>query len=104
MTTTSVFVKPAGVESFAMRRREQNKADKQQRLEAAGLAGFLRDGYERASIERIAAEADVARGTFYLYFADKETLFAALIDRFALPLLAAMTEAQAALSRCETPE
>jgi AcrR family transcriptional regulator len=82
-------------------RREQNKASKQERLEAAGLAAFLADGYVGASVERIAAAAEVARGTFYLYFKDKEALFVALLDRFFLPLLEAVTEARDALSRCE---
>ena len=47
-----------------MGRRERNKEDKQRRLEAAGLAAFLEDGFTGASVERIAEAADVARGTF----------------------------------------
>lgn len=83
-----------------MGRRERNKEDKQRRLEEAGLRAFLADGYAGASVERIAADADVARGTFYLYFRDKEALFAALMERFFTPLLDVVRRARDALARC----
>lgn len=81
-----------------MGRRETNKADKLRRIEGAGLAIFLRDGYAVASVEDIAASADVARGTFYLYFKNKEVLFAHLVARAFVPLQGAIHAAQAALS------
>lgn len=84
-----------------MGRRERNKEDKQRRLEAAGLAGFLEDGFTGASVERIAEAADVARGTFYLYFRDKESLFTLLLDRLFAPLLERVREARAALAACD---
>ena len=67
-------------------RREDNKLQKRERLEAAGLAHFEELGYDRASIEQISAAADVARGTFYLYFSDKHALFSALCDRWYVPV------------------
>lgn len=36
---------------------------------------FLRDGFERASVDDIAREADVSKATLYSYFADKRLLF-----------------------------
>jgi AcrR family transcriptional regulator len=84
--------------------REQKKADKQRRLEDAGLAEFLAEGYTGASIEKIAAAADVARGTFYLYFPDKRALFAALLARFLDPCIDALEEARAALAECRDAE
>ena len=87
-----------------MGRRERNKEDKQRRLEAAGLAAFLEEGYTGASVERIAEAADVARGTFYLYFRDKEALFSTLLDRLFVPLLEAVARARDALAACpDTP-
>lgn len=83
-----------------MGRRERNKEDKQRRLEEAGFRAFLDDGYAGASVERIAADADVARGTFYLYFRDKEALFVALMGRFFTPLLDAVARARDALAVC----
>jgi AcrR family transcriptional regulator len=47
-----------------------------------GAAGvFARDGYEGASMSRIAGEAGVSKGTLYNYFAGKAELFAAYVQR-----------------------
>lgn len=40
---------------------------------------FEADGYEGASISRIVTEADVSRGTFYLYFETKQDVFSELV-------------------------
>lgn len=69
-----------------MGRREEKKLEKRRRLEREGLSLFLLQGYDRASIEAIATASDVARGTFYLYYPDKLSLFAALIQRWFGPL------------------
>lgn len=42
---------------------------------------FARDGYEGASMSRIAAEAGVSKGTLYNYFAGKAELFSAHLRR-----------------------
>lgn len=83
-----------------MGRREANKADKRERLLAAGLRAFRADGYATGSVERIVADAGVARGTFYLYFRDKEALFAALVARIFDPLDAHLVATRAALAAC----
>src|SRR5690606_30893291 len=43
---------------------------------------FLEKGIAATSIDEIAAAAEVAKGTFYLYFASKEALLAAIQERF----------------------
>ena len=43
---------------------------------------FARKGYRRAAISDIVARADVARGTFYLYFDSKEQIFLAIVEDF----------------------
>jgi TetR/AcrR family transcriptional regulator, mexJK operon transcriptional repressor len=48
-------------------------------LDAAGTV-FLRDGFARASIDVIAAEAKVSKQTVYNHFGDKERLFTAMTD------------------------
>lgn len=48
-------------------------------LDAAILV-FLREGYERASVDVIAEAAGVAKQTVYNHFGDKERLFLAAID------------------------
>ena len=69
-----------------MGRREEKKQEKRQRLEQSALQLFDQLGYDRASIELIASAADVARGTYYLYFPDKLALFSALNDRWYVPM------------------
>ena len=52
------------------------------RLILAGAATiFARDGYEGASMARIAAQAGVSKGTLYNYFDGKAEMFAALISQ-----------------------
>lgn len=48
------------------------------RLMDAAIAVFARAGIEAASVNEIAAEADVANGTFYNHFRDKDELVAAV--------------------------
>jgi AcrR family transcriptional regulator len=48
---------------------------------------FLEYGVGPTTIEQITAGAEVAKGTFYLYFTSKEDVLAALGDRFAQELL-----------------
>ncbi|GAC1536624.1 MAG: TetR/AcrR family transcriptional regulator [Polyangiales bacterium] len=43
---------------------------------------FARKGYHQAKIDDIVAAAGVARGTFYLYFHDKRSIFEELVNRF----------------------
>jgi AcrR family transcriptional regulator len=40
---------------------------------------FGQDGYERASVDRIAASAGVSKATVYRHFKDKQTLFIAVV-------------------------
>ncbi len=71
---------------IAQAQREQIRGD----LIRAGLALFQRRGFAATTVEAIAADAGVAKGTFYNYFSTKEDL--------ALAALAPMLrDAQAAL-------
>ncbi len=49
-------------------------------LEAAAQV-LLREGYARATTNRIAERAGVSVGSLYQYFAGKDAIFAALLDR-----------------------
>jgi AcrR family transcriptional regulator len=51
---------------------------KREAILAASITLFGRYGYRRTSMEEIAREAGIAKGTVYLYFATKEALFRAL--------------------------
>ncbi|MFT4624594.1 MAG: AcrR family transcriptional regulator [Myxococcota bacterium] len=86
-----------------MGRREDNKRDKRERLLVAGLRSFLEAGYDRTTIEAIAAAAGVARGTFYLYFPDKLAVFTVLMSRWVDPVGAVLSTVQASVGECDTP-
>jgi AcrR family transcriptional regulator len=49
---------------------------------------FLEQGVGPTTIDQITSGADVAKGTFYLYFSSKEDILAALGERFAQQLQA----------------
>lgn len=49
---------------------------------------FARDGYEGASMSRIALEAGVSKGTLYNYFTGKAELFAAYVEQCCSKTLA----------------
>ncbi|HID32489.1 MAG TPA: TetR/AcrR family transcriptional regulator [bacterium (Candidatus Stahlbacteria)] len=49
-------------------------------LDAASKV-FMEVGYSRATVEKIAKRAKVAKGTVYLYFKNKEDLFISLLAR-----------------------
>lgn len=54
--------------------RERNKRERRRRLEDVALELFERDGYDRTTIEQIAAAAGIAPRTFFSYFATKDDL------------------------------
>ena len=58
----------------------QDPQKRQQILDGAKRC-FMSVGFEAASMNEITSEAGVSKGTIYVYFADKEELFAELIDR-----------------------
>lgn len=60
--------------------QERSKATVEALLTATARV-LVRDGYDRASTNRIAEEAGVSVGSLYQYFPSKEALVAALIDR-----------------------
>lgn len=64
------------------RNKHQEKTDATLRelLDAAETI-FIRDGFERAQVEAIAAETGRSRGAVYAHFESKEDLFLALLER-----------------------
>jgi AcrR family transcriptional regulator len=49
---------------------------------------FEQDGFDGASVSRIVDEANVSRGTFYLYFESKEDIFRTLAEDLLAQLVA----------------
>ena len=68
----------------AQRLREERRA---QVLDAARRL-FAEKGYHATSVHDIINAADIARGTFYLYFESKRAIFEELLDSFFMTLAA----------------
>jgi AcrR family transcriptional regulator len=69
----------------------------------AAVRVFAEKGYHAATIRDIVADAEVAIGTFYFYFPDKETLFVHLYEETAEFLLQTIRQAirsRATLLQC----
>jgi AcrR family transcriptional regulator len=49
--------------------------DKQERVLDAALAEFAEQGYQAASLNRVVAQAGIAKGSLYQYFPNKEGIF-----------------------------
>ena len=62
-----------------MNESEKGKRDKLGRLFEAATKRFGEDGYSETSMESIAEEAGVSKGTLYYYFDSKEELFIELL-------------------------
>lgn len=62
-------------------RREKKKHETRQRIVETAIRLFAERGFDNVTIDQIAADADVGKGTIYNYFATKETiLFEFLIE------------------------
>src|SRR5436190_22459456 len=57
-----------------------NKSERRQALLRAARDVFATKGYHDAKVDDIVALAKVAKGTFYLYFPDKRSVFSELVD------------------------
>ncbi|TDC58147.1 TetR/AcrR family transcriptional regulator, partial [Actinomadura sp. GC306] len=83
--------------SYGGRTAEQRRADRRERLLAAGLELFGTRGYAATSIERLCATASVSTRNFYEEFAGREELLLALHrdinERASEALTAAYTDA-----------
>jgi AcrR family transcriptional regulator len=64
-----------------------------QRLLQAAQTVFGQKGYEHASIADITREAEVALGTFYVYFPDKKSIFVEVVDELGARLRRLISEA-----------
>jgi AcrR family transcriptional regulator len=71
------------VSGTALGRREQTKAANREAILLAARDVFGELGFGAASVRDIVRGTDLATGTFYNYFPDKEAVFRALVDQFA---------------------
>src|SRR3989442_6311944 len=64
-------------------RREERKAHNRAKLLAGARKVFAEKGLGEATARDIVRETDLATGTFYNYFDDKEDAFRALLEEIA---------------------
>src|SRR5438034_686502 len=77
----------------ALKRVSRNKKDvivefRRETILDAALRAFARSGYEGTSVDAIAAEASIAKGTVYLYFESKAKIYLSAIMHVANKLYA----------------
>jgi AcrR family transcriptional regulator len=60
---------------------DRAKLERRRQILAAAKAVFADAGYHGASIHAIIERAQIARGTFYLYFASKAAVFDSILDQ-----------------------
>jgi AcrR family transcriptional regulator len=82
-------------------RREQTKAANRAAILDAGRRVFSGIGYGAATVRDIVRETDLATGTFYNYFPDKQSVLHALLDEAAEEI---RTRVRAARKRSRTVE
>jgi len=83
--------------------RPRTKPPEERRHELMNAARhlFVEQGVDSTTVEQITSRADVAKGTFYLYFSSKEDVLAALGDRYGHELLEGI---RAAISKKATDD
>ena len=62
-------------------RKQREKERRRQQILVAAKRVFVKKGYSRATMESIAKEAELSAGTIYLYFRNKNELWATLTLR-----------------------
>jgi AcrR family transcriptional regulator len=77
----------------ATKPRTRPPAERRAELMNAAQQLFVQHGVDATTIEQITAAAGMAKGTFYLHFASKEAVRAALGERFGQHLLAGIQSA-----------
>ncbi len=79
--------KAAGQPAPAGRPRAERQAARREAILAAALDEFSARGFAATRLDDIARRADVAKGTIYLYFRDKESLFQELVRAMLSPIV-----------------
>jgi AcrR family transcriptional regulator len=72
--------------------RAARQAKRRQAILDAALDEFAARGFAAARLDDVAARAGVAKGTIYLYFRDKESLFQELVRTLLSPLVGTLVD------------
>jgi AcrR family transcriptional regulator len=72
--------------------RASRSAARRDTILAAALEEFSVNGFAATRLDDVARRAGIAKGTIYLYFSDKETLFQELLHSMFAPLVGAISK------------
>jgi AcrR family transcriptional regulator len=72
--------------------RAARQAERRQAILDAALDEFAARGFAATRLEDVAVRAGVAKGTIYLYFRDKESLFQELVRTLLSPLIGTLID------------
>ncbi|HVL58280.1 MAG TPA: TetR/AcrR family transcriptional regulator, partial [Burkholderiaceae bacterium] len=81
---TEPTASPAGERAPRWERRKESRPAE---LLDAALELFVERGYAATRLDDVAARAGVSKGTLYLYYANKEELFRAVVTETIVPLI-----------------
>jgi AcrR family transcriptional regulator len=76
--------------------RTARQAERREAILAAALEEFSASGFAATRLDDVARRAGVAKGTIYLYFRDKESLFQELVRAMLGPIAGTIASAQVA--------
>ena len=82
-----------GPGSKRRRARPERRSERRAAILSAALEEFAARGFAATRLDDIAGRAGVAKGTIYLYFRDKESLFQELVRGMLSPLVGAIEAA-----------
>ena len=82
----------AAAKTVAAGARAKRAAERRDAILAAALDEFSARGFAAARLDDVAKRAGVAKGTIYLYFADKEALFQELIRSELSPVVGGLIQ------------
>ncbi len=64
---------------------ETQKSEREAQIIQSALEQFFQNGFSATTMESIGRHAGISKGTLYLYFDSKESLFIAIIKTIAIP-------------------
>ncbi len=67
------------VRSITLRRKERERLQREQQILKAAEKVFAKKGFQKATIQEIAEESELAVGTIYNFFSSKESLYSKII-------------------------
>ncbi len=79
--------KPGGPSPAPLSNRAERAAERREAIIEAALDEFIARGFTATRLDDVAKRAGVAKGTIYLHFKDKESMFEELIRTALVPLI-----------------